>query len=410
MHVAVKDTAAKDAAVNALVDFLGGQTLPVLCNTPIEGLKGRRVVTRRDLPDLARSAFLLVSHKGRDNAEANVFPLLAGRSAIAFSNDTFVVFAVADTTGRTEAERGFYASVAERNAAIAGSAAGRGPSEGRGSNANFMVYVGDNTVLTKTIYGDKIYLNSRDMSLTPSIMISGVWEAHVSRLLERVLRPGDCFIDVGANCGYFTLLGARLAGPQGLAVAVEPQKPLAALIDRSLHVNGYKARSLVINAALGDHVETRALQRIGDMTGSAFIAPENWRPRSDGEAESVDVIDFPTLLDRAARVARKPVRPNVIKIDVEGFEYACWTSMRPHIAEQDAVMLLMEFSPGRYRSHGHDAKAFLAEIDGAGFRIDEVQRDGSLRPTPPSEFPRLLGCPSFADIAIWKGERFGRAG
>jgi predicted methyltransferase len=40
-------------------------------------------------------------------------------------------------------------------------------------------------------------------------------------LVRRLLNPGMTFVDVGANRGYFTLLGASLVGPAGRVVSVE---------------------------------------------------------------------------------------------------------------------------------------------------------------------------------------------
>jgi FkbM family methyltransferase len=37
-----------------------------------------------------------------------------------------------------------------------------------------------------------------------------------------VLRPGDAFVDVGANLGLVTLLASRLVEASGLVLACEP--------------------------------------------------------------------------------------------------------------------------------------------------------------------------------------------
>ena len=34
--------------------------------------------------------------------------------------------------------------------------------------------------------------------------------------------PGDGFVDVGANVGYYALLASELVGPEGRVVAIEP--------------------------------------------------------------------------------------------------------------------------------------------------------------------------------------------
>ena len=54
-----------------------------------------------------------------------------------------------------------------------------------------------------------IYLHRDDEVITPTIATTGCWEPAEADFLRRVLRPGDTFLDVGANIGYFTLLAHR---------------------------------------------------------------------------------------------------------------------------------------------------------------------------------------------------------
>src|SRR4051812_40042177 len=46
-------------------------------------------------------------------------------------------------------------------------------------------------------------------------MAVGLYELDTLRLIRRVLRPGDHFVDCGANIGYVTLAAARAVGANG---------------------------------------------------------------------------------------------------------------------------------------------------------------------------------------------------
>lgn len=46
-------------------------------------------------------------------------------------------------------------------------------------------------------------------------MAMGLYEPHVAKLIGEILQLGDVFYDVGANAGYFTLVGARRVGGGG---------------------------------------------------------------------------------------------------------------------------------------------------------------------------------------------------
>src|SRR5262249_27141815 len=62
--------------------------------------------------------------------------------------------------------------------------------------------------------GIRVRLNPQD-AIQRFAYYWGCWSPNESWLVRRLLRPGDTFIDAGANFGYFTLLGSHLVGPTG---------------------------------------------------------------------------------------------------------------------------------------------------------------------------------------------------
>jgi len=61
-------------------------------------------------------------------------------------------------------------------------------------------------------------------------VLTGTHEIQVQQALIRSLRPGDHVWDVGANIGYLALVAARIVGPAGRVVAIEPDPDCAAAI------------------------------------------------------------------------------------------------------------------------------------------------------------------------------------
>jgi hypothetical protein len=82
-------------------------------------------------------------------------------------------------------------------------------------------YLGDHTLLMQTIFGHTMYLDSRDISLTPHLLRQGCWEPDVTRFFLRIVKPGMRVVEVGANVGYYTLLACSLVGPTGRVTAFE---------------------------------------------------------------------------------------------------------------------------------------------------------------------------------------------
>ena len=100
------------------------------------------------------------------------------------------------------------------------------------------LYFGDHTALVATRWGAKMLVDTRDAMVTPWLVLDGLWESHVTDWLQQTLQPGQVFVDVGANIGYFTLLGGMLVGPQGTVVAIEAHPRLAELLQRNVIING----------------------------------------------------------------------------------------------------------------------------------------------------------------------------
>lgn len=103
---------------------------------------------------------------------------------------------------------------------------------------NGPLYFGDHTALVATRWGAKMLVDTRDAAIAPWIVLDGLWETHVTDWLQKTLRSGQMFVDVGANVGYFTLLGGQLVGPRGRVVAVEAHPGLAELLRRNVVLNG----------------------------------------------------------------------------------------------------------------------------------------------------------------------------
>ena len=82
------------------------------------------------------------------------------------------------------------------------------------------------------------------------LYVCGSFEPNEFAFLDRVLRPGMVFVDVGANDGYYTLFAARRVGPSGRVVAAEPSSRERAHLQRNLGRNGLDNVS-VVPAAIG---------------------------------------------------------------------------------------------------------------------------------------------------------------
>ena len=137
-------------------------------------------------------------------------------------------------------------------------------------------------------------------------MVIGRYEPAIQSVLESTLRSGDVAFDIGSNLGYFTLLMARVVGPEGRVVAFEPDPEMFSALGRNLARNNEETdRVAAIPNAVGAAKGKVRFAR-GWRATRGRIVPEG----GDLEVEVTTIDD----------VAQRFGLPGLVKIDVEGAE------------------------------------------------------------------------------------------
>ena len=101
----------------------------------------------------------------------------------------------------------------------------------------FSVQLTENDAVPCTVGDVELLCDAADAAVTPGLR-SGEYEPHLTAVFERYCRPGMTVVDVGANLGYYSLLAARLVGPSGRVVALEPNSENCRLLLSSLRRSG----------------------------------------------------------------------------------------------------------------------------------------------------------------------------
>jgi len=138
------------------------------------------------------------------------------------------------------------------------------------------------------------------------------WVEPELRELDRLLRPGDVFIDVGANIGLYALKAARLVGPTGRVLALEPGEAAFGRLTSNLAMNAYPwAKALKLAASDRDGEAVLHHVPLGDDP-QAFSLIAN-AATTDGEAVRTRTLDSLVACENLWRI-------DLIRIDVEGAE------------------------------------------------------------------------------------------
>jgi FkbM family methyltransferase len=142
------------------------------------------------------------------------------------------------------------------------------------------------------------------------------YELPTRNLLERTLRPGDLFIDVGAHWGFFTLQAATHAAGVNV-IAFEPDPANASVLLRNIANHGLNKSVSVVCAACGDSTELAPLVTNSSMGHSVHGVGLRFPDLLKGPAHWVSVVTLDSALARLPPLVSQRV---ILKIDAEGFE------------------------------------------------------------------------------------------
>ena len=160
----------------------------------------------------------------------------------------------------------------------------------------------------------------REFSSTPLFVSPesalGYWRRDISRvdpfllsMARELVRPGMSVWDIGANVGLFSFAAASLGAH---VVAVEPDPSLASLMQRSVRLN--RLSVTVLSAAVSGSQGISKLYLSDDGRSSNSLI-------GSGSAQTVLMVTLDWMLEYFPA-------PQVLKVDVEGMEYAVLSGAR----------------------------------------------------------------------------------
>lgn len=216
----------------------------------------------------------------------------------------------------------------------------------------------DRRTIITTKRGLRFYVDPLS-NLGEVLVRCGEYEPETEQMFRDLLRPGDCFLDVGANEGYFTALGASLVGDIGRVVAVEPQGKLCDIIEINVSLNGEKAT--VVHGALGgvDGQECELFLYPSLNTGASSILH---KPKLYRHIEKTTFVNPEDLLGD---------RPffNLVKVDVEGFEGKVVDSLEPLLQAGKIRLLVLDYHAAILTANRVDPKEIESRIVSAGMSL-----------------------------------------
>ena len=212
-----------------------------------------------------------------------------------------------------------------------------------------------------------IVLNPNDPVVSGALNF-GVYEKAETKFFQTACHSGMTFLDVGANIGYYTALAARAVGPNGKAIALEPDPESFKYLEQTIAANAV-GNVQAFPIAASDVPATLPLYISHDNRGDnrLYHPGADW-PEIEVEARPIDALlaenDIETL--------------DFIKIDVQGYEPKVIAGLRDTITRSPKLTLLTEFWPKGIRDAGDDPGEFLKALRELGLTLHELKANGEL--------------------------------
>jgi FkbM family methyltransferase len=180
--------------------------------------------------------------------------------------------------------------------------------------------------------------------------------AEVADFLE-LSKGRRALIDIGAQTGFISALFARSRPEPCQIMSVEPDPRVVSMLERAVALNGSAGCDWTVRAAA-----------ISNSSGRMSLPNFN-RVYEDGGDTDPDVpssFEVPTLT-LAELLGGLDWKPDIIKIDVESFEYEILCSSLD-VIESLRPALQLEVHWKMLANRGRDARDFLAPLATLGYR------------------------------------------
>jgi FkbM family methyltransferase len=186
-----------------------------------------------------------------------------------------------------------------------------------------------------------------------AIYFNGLADFWEMRFIQDYLRPGDAFLDIGANVGVYSLLAATRVGPSGRVDAFEPFERSAKRIEEQTALNGL------------DQVRVHRYA-VSDHNGSADfgLAPNDATLHLRRQEESTSTANHVQCIRLDDWPGRRPYV--LAKIDIEGVEPLAFRGAEEMLRESNPPVWIMEVA-GYSNCYGVGTSELLDSLQRQGY-------------------------------------------
>jgi FkbM family methyltransferase len=195
------------------------------------------------------------------------------------------------------------------------------------------------------------------------LIFRGDFEVAERTFLAAYLKPGDVFVDVGANLGLYALLAAHAVGPRGRVYAFEPTAEACDRLRMNVSLNGFQ-NICVQQVALSDRAGLTSIH----LAESGWDAWNSLAAGSVNESGGCETVATRTW-DEFAAENELAGNVTLMKIDVEGWEVPVLRGGRGLLSQPNAPVLQVEFTDAATEGAGFSCQMLYRLLEEYGYRL-----------------------------------------
>lgn len=166
----------------------------------------------------------------------------------------------------------------------------------------------------------------------PIWLIRLLWKELDGYFKLRVPRCNEVVVDAGAWEGHVTVVAARLVGPRGRVVAIEPQKVMCDRLKSRLQRLGLNTVT-VVNSALFSRTSELALPAKNSSDFNVFAHPL--------DTEKTELVTLRTLDEILSTL--RVTQVDFIKMDIQGAEIEALSGMRSTLSSAHPFLAIASY-------------------------------------------------------------------
>jgi FkbM family methyltransferase len=186
-----------------------------------------------------------------------------------------------------------------------------------------------NAVYLKKLHNKLYFRTNPSEHIQKQIFWYGFYEREAVLLMEKLMQPNTCFIDIGANTGYYSICASKYSEA---VFAFEPSPEHVEEIRKNIELNSNTNIEVIPYALSNENITTTYYYSDAENLGmGGLTAPTNF----SGVTAKVATV----VLDEW--LAKKRIKNvGLIKMDIEGAEYNALLGMVNMIGERLPMVMI----------------------------------------------------------------------